>query len=864
MGIRSKTLESNCDSERETIMISNFKKWEHMCLAAVIIFCMSSVCLSALSKGRLDVKPNPKELVNLYKKAVTCWDKSVAMRVEFVHSYEHRGTRKTDIRNWIYDMTHRRDGNRCEWFGRQQFKGEFNGNAMSFNEQFKHMVGDDFFLCYEKRDDKEESNAWMRSDVKEQLFFWQAWEHDGGFLLGRMLGIGSAPKMVDVMSESDSLEIIGQETLSGTSCFILEAKTKYGTFTVWIAPEKGYNALKYIVRKSGRDILRDDIHIEDQGITEWVEVVDSIDVRKIDGVFVPISGKLTGKTKAGDDWERTTHVKVKRSEIVLNPDFKALGAFKISFPEGTEVTHEDIPGLRFRWTKGKFVPDMDEYLFKNLVGKPLPSFDRIMTGFDLEGTTGKMVLVCFFDMNQRPSRNCIMQLSQKAQELKAKDVVVVAVQASKIDENALNEWVKKNNIPFPVGMIQDDEEKTRFAWGVKSLPSLILTNKERIVRAVGFGIGDLDEKLACIHKPITKEEIEKHQREVAEVEIRRLGGEIIVKTSENGSEYTEVKFLGPRYQNEWKGGNLGAKYLNGLCNLKNLRIQDVETFTDEGMVYLEGLNNLESLMLVRTQVTDNGLAHIKELTNLEFLGLLSNRFTDTGLEYIIGMTNLKSLRLDDTEVTNDGLKRLKQNGLLSALEFLSLNRTKISNEGLAHLTGMQNLKRLYLSDTQVTSVGLDYIGGLTKLEGLILNNNDISDEGLLHLKTLTNLNMLYLRNTQITSTGLAHLEKMTNLVQLWIGGTKITDAGLVYLKALNKLESLDLSHTQVTNSGLAHLEGLTSLNELFLKYSGVTIDGYLDLNEALPDCRIYWEQKKDGEVGAAKEKIQSQRTVGSL
>jgi len=478
-------------------MISNFKKWEHVCLAAVIIFCMGSVCPYALSKGRLDIRPTPKELVNLYKKAVTCWDKSVAMRVELVHSWKYKTPDETDIRNWRYDITHRRDGNRCEWFGRCQFKGEHNGEDYSINTQFKRIVGDDFFLkySYTKRDSEEEREAVMGSDVKETLFLLQAREPDGGFLQGRMEGIGSAPKMVDVMSDSDSLKIIGQETLSGTSCYILGAQTKYGTFTVWIAPEKGYNALKYIVRKSGLDILHDDIRVEDQGITECVDVVDSIDVQEIDGVFVPISGELTGKAKAGQEWEETTHIEAKRSEIVLNPDFEALGAFEISFPEGTEVTHQDIPGLRFRWTKGKFVPDMNEYLIKNLLGKPLPSFDRIMTGFDPEGTAGKMVLVCFFDTNQRPSRNCIMQLAKQAQQLRQKGVAVVIVQASKVDESKLNDWLKEYNIPFPVGMIESNAEKIRFAWGVRSLPWLILTDAEHVVIAEGFALTELEEKI---------------------------------------------------------------------------------------------------------------------------------------------------------------------------------------------------------------------------------------------------------------------------------------------------------------------------------------------------------------------------------
>jgi peroxiredoxin len=103
-------------------------------------------------------------------------------------------------------------------------------------------------------------------------------------------------------------------------------------------------------------------------------------------------------------------------------------------------------------------------------------------------------------MNQRPSRNYLRQLSKKAQELKAKDIVVIAVQASKINENTLNEWIKKNDIPFPIGMIQGDEEKICFAWGVRSLPWLILTDTKHIVRAEGFAFSELDEKLKTINK----------------------------------------------------------------------------------------------------------------------------------------------------------------------------------------------------------------------------------------------------------------------------------------------------------------------------------------------------------------------------
>jgi peroxiredoxin len=141
----------------------------------------------------------------------------------------------------------------------------------------------------------------------------------------------------------------------------------------------------------------------------------------------------------------------------------------------------------------RYVPE-DWSIFVG-VGKPLPEFEGIKIDFSTDEAENKKMLICFFDMNQLPSRNCLLQLSKKTQELMAKDVVVVAIQASKVDMNKLNDWKQKNNIPFPVGMIQDDEEKTRFAWGVRSLPWLILTDHEHIIQAEGFGIDTLEKKL---------------------------------------------------------------------------------------------------------------------------------------------------------------------------------------------------------------------------------------------------------------------------------------------------------------------------------------------------------------------------------
>ena len=125
----------------------------------------------------------------------------------------------------------------------------------------------------------------------------------------------------------------------------------------------------------------------------------------------------------------------------------------------------------------------------------MPVFQDLGIDIRPEDIKGKKILLCFFDMEQRPSRNCLLQLNKRAQELKSKDIVVVAIQASKVDDDVLNQWVKNCNIPFPIGMVQGDIEKGRFIWGVRSLAWLILTDQQHIVTAEGFSLTELSEKI---------------------------------------------------------------------------------------------------------------------------------------------------------------------------------------------------------------------------------------------------------------------------------------------------------------------------------------------------------------------------------
>jgi len=131
----------------------------------------------------------------------------------------------------------------------------------------------------------------------------------------------------------------------------------------------------------------------------------------------------------------------------------------------------------------------------SLLGKALPDLKQLKIDLPSEDSENKIILVCFWDMQQRPSRHCVTEVAKQAEQLKQKGVTIVAVQASKIDAIALKDWVEKYNITFPVGAVEGDMEKTNFAWGVRSLPWLILTNRSHTVTAEGFAVGALANKI---------------------------------------------------------------------------------------------------------------------------------------------------------------------------------------------------------------------------------------------------------------------------------------------------------------------------------------------------------------------------------
>jgi beta-lactamase regulating signal transducer with metallopeptidase domain len=246
--------------------------------------------------------------------------------------------------------------------------------------------------------------------------------------------------------------------------------------------------------------------------------------------------------------------------------------------------------------------------------------------------------------------------------------------------------------------------------------------------------------------------------------------------------------------------------------------------TDEGLVFLRGLTDLERLNLETGKITNDELANIAGLDKLRYLSLYETQITDEALVHLRGLTNLQELLLHGNKITDAGLENLKN---LTNLHILNISHTswvnaqmQISDAGMVHLKGLAKLRTLDLLGTDVTAAGLEHLTALPELETLILSGPKITDEAMETLVKMKSLKRLELRFTNVTDKGIEYLNKMPNLEMLNLASRNITDAGLVHIEALKQLKKLELRGTNFGDSSLEYVAKLPQLKRLDLSDDG--------------------------------------------
>lgn len=206
--------------------------------------------------------------------------------------------------------------------------------------------GKNFYKYRQGRELKDNTVFIKKNDLSKKRLI--ATEYKGAPLMGICAGdyerVDSILRKADTISLRDKPEQIGD-----SNCFVIDAVTNCGKYTVWLDPDHGYNIAKVQVQRNKGDLVYDGQRVE----TTMSFLLDSVRFQKIDDVWVPMEAGV----EYTDNKSRTARWHHKRTQMILNSDFDALKAFvPDDIPDGTKVLLASDWG-QYKWHSGKVVTE---------------------------------------------------------------------------------------------------------------------------------------------------------------------------------------------------------------------------------------------------------------------------------------------------------------------------------------------------------------------------------------------------------------------------------------------------------------------------------------------------------------------------
>jgi len=172
-------------------------------------------------------------------------------------------------------------------------------------------------------------------------------EYKGAPLMG--ICAGDYERIDSVLGKAETISLrIQTEQIEKAECYVIDAVTKRGKYTLWLDPQHGYNIAKIEVQRKKGDLIGDMKSLT----TDMLFSLKNVRFEQIDAVWVPIEADMQ---QTGGSQGKTTKWHHKRTEMVLNPDHNTLGSFVADdIPDGTKVI---FPGrfdkTTYVWQDGK-------------------------------------------------------------------------------------------------------------------------------------------------------------------------------------------------------------------------------------------------------------------------------------------------------------------------------------------------------------------------------------------------------------------------------------------------------------------------------------------------------------------------------
>lgn len=181
---------------------------------------------------------------------------------------------------------------------------------------------------------------------------------------------------------------------------------------------------------------------------------------------------------------------------------------------------------------------------------------------------------------------------------------------------------------------------------------------------------------------------------------------------------------------------------------------------------------IPGLSLASCRLLTNGcLPAILTAPKLRLLDLFNTPVSGHATASLQGLTELEALVLAGTSTVPSALAEL---GKLPALRYLHLGWTNVDDAALQALAACKSLTHLDLRHSAVTDTGLECLSLFPKLVSLDLQGTKVSDRGIEMLARLKDsLEHLYLGYTPITSASLSSLKALSRLRTLMLRGTQL-------------------------------------------------------------------------------------------
>jgi hypothetical protein len=267
----------------------------------------------------------------------------------------------------IYTLKHCADHDKVQWIGRRAYydaqvapqsvvpervASTYDGTRLAFLYR-------DFSPKYPKHPPAGQVCGRAGSLLPKIRQGWGETIEYGGPLVGKVPG-SDYHSVYDLLKAASKVTLHDTATkILGYDAYLIEAKTKYGMVRAWISPDAGHNCLKWEIVKAQNQFYRDGAPVEMTSV-KWVAAYEAERVERIDERTITTQAKFEIVTSDGVTQHNYGTHRCKLTSIDFDPDYEAMGAFKIQLPEGTIAGDGDFPGVRYQVTGGRLEPLFDK------------------------------------------------------------------------------------------------------------------------------------------------------------------------------------------------------------------------------------------------------------------------------------------------------------------------------------------------------------------------------------------------------------------------------------------------------------------------------------------------------------------------